>query len=306
MRYAKVLHNPGAGEGDLGKKDLISLIHSAGFGCSYSSTKKKGWEKIESSETDFIILAGGDGTVRKVASELLDKKLLDKKLPIGLLPFGTANNIARTLGIKGQPIDIIQSWTQKHLKKFDVGRLFGVPKNHFFLESFGYGIFPVLMEQMKSQPESAIDTPDKSLRTALTLLLKLIKNADPRYCKLILDGVHHDGSYLLVEVMNTSSIGPNLKLAPLADPGDGVFEIILITDGERDAFTEYVNNKLEGREMPSVFTTLKARQVEIFWDGPEAHVDDECVEMKKPGPVKVELLHGLLEFFVPESILASA
>src|SRR5690606_30915818 len=128
MKFAKLLHNPGAGEGDLTKKDLITLIQSAGFGCSYSSTKKKGWENIESMETDFLILAGGDGTVRKVASELLDKKLLDKKLPIGLLPFGTANNIAKTLGIIGDTNHIIQSWNEKYLKKFDVGKIYGLPK----------------------------------------------------------------------------------------------------------------------------------------------------------------------------------
>ena len=83
MKFAKLLHNPSAGDGHLGKQELISLVQAAGFGCSYSSTKKKGWEKIESKETDFIILAGGDGTVRRLSSKLLNRKLLDRKYPAG-------------------------------------------------------------------------------------------------------------------------------------------------------------------------------------------------------------------------------
>jgi diacylglycerol kinase (ATP) len=306
MKVARVVHNPGAGEGALTKQELVSLINSAGFGCSYSSTKKKGWEKFESSENDFIILAGGDGTVRKVAGELLDKTLLDKKLPIGLLPMGTANNIARTLGIRGEHRDIIQSWTETHVKKFDVGRVFGLGKSRFFLESFGYGIFPRLMAEMKKQDEADRDTPEKSLRMALSILHDLIEEMEPQYCKIALDGTHHDGNYILVEVMNTSSIGPNLKLAPLADPGDGVFEIVLIGDSQRQEFAEYIKNKLQGREIPFAFTTLKAKKLEIFWGGSDAHIDDQYQELEKNTDIKIELLHGLLEFFVPEPILASA
>ncbi len=37
----------------------------------------------------------------------------------------------------------------------------------------------------------------------------------------------HSGRFLLVEVMNSRSIGPNLDLSPQADPGDGQFEIVL-------------------------------------------------------------------------------
>ncbi len=306
MKYAQVLHNPVAGEGAISKHELVSMINSAGFGCSYSSTKKKGWEKMELAEADFIILAGGDGTVRKVAGELLDKTLLDKKLPIGLLPMGTANNIARTLGIRGNQLEIIQSWSDKHLKKFDVGKLSGLESSRFFLESFGYGIFPQLMNVMSRVDEQDKDTPEKSLRLALSLLLELAEEMKPKYCRITLDGNHHDGEYLLVEVMNTSSIGPNLKLAPLADPGDGTFEIILISEAHRKEFTDYIRNKLQGREIPFAFTTLKARELEIFWDGTEAHVDDQFVSIEPNTDVKIELLHGLLEFFVPQPILASA
>lgn len=299
MKFAKLLHNPGAGNGQLSKKQLINLIQSAGFGCSYSSTKKKGWEKMESREIDFIILAGGDGTVRRVASQLLKRRLLDKKYPIALLPMGTANNIAKTLGILGQEHEkIVSSWSEKHIKRFDTGRIFGLRKYKFFLESFGFGVFPDLMQKMDSLDPEHIDTAEKSLSKALEELHEIICKAPAKFCRIKADGIEHTGNYLLVEVMNTTSIGPKLNLAPLADPGDGRFDVILISEKQRDQFVDYVQKKMSGEETTPFFDLLRVRKLEIFWDGLKAHVDDEIIQMKKPAAVEIELLHGLLEFFV--------
>lgn len=305
MKFAKLLHNPLAGEGNFDKDELISMIQSAGFGCSYSSTKKDGWEKIESKEIDFIILAGGDGTVRKVAESLLNKTLLDRKYPIGLLPMGTANNIAKTLGIpRNDPHQVIGSWNENRIKKYDVGRIYGIKKSKFFLESFGVGLFIELMLQMEKREKDNKDNKEsveKSLQTALEVLRDLIADARARYCRINLDGVVHKGNYLMVEVMNTVSIGPKLNLAPFADPSDGEFEVVMVTESEREKFIAYVDSMIQGKDEPPFFNIVKARKLEIFWDGSRAHVDDEVVEIKNESSIKIELMHGVLEFFISEN-----
>jgi diacylglycerol kinase (ATP) len=301
MKFAKLLHNPEAGDGHFGKKELIAMIQAAGFGCSYSSTKKEGWEKIGSKDIDFIILAGGDGTVRRVSASLLNRKLLERKLPIALLPFGTANNIARTLGIVNQtPEAIIESWNEKHIKKFDIGRIYGLSDNKFFLESFGVGIFPDLIHEMDKQSPAEVDTAEKSLGKALEVLHDLVMNAEAKFCRIRVDDKEYKGNYLLVEIMNTTSIGPKLNLAPLADPGDGRFDVVLIDEKQREQLADYVEKKLQGVEQVPFFDLLRARKIEIFWDGVKAHVDDQNVRLKKGTTVKIELLHGLLEFFVTD------
>jgi diacylglycerol kinase family enzyme len=50
----------------------------------------------------LVLAAGGDGTVGKVAHELIDSGI-----PLSVLPLGTANNLARTLGFIGSPREII-------------------------------------------------------------------------------------------------------------------------------------------------------------------------------------------------------
>jgi diacylglycerol kinase family enzyme len=304
MKTAKVLHNPGAGDGDNFDTELLAAIEGEGYKCSYLSTKKKNWEKkdfdkIESREVDFIIVAGGDGTVRKLAHELLDRKLIDKRLPIAVLPFGTANNIAKTLGIAGGAEEIIKSWKQHKLKKYDVGRISGIKRNKFFIESYGYGVFPRLMKEMRKLDKSIFDTPEQKIKIALQILYDIILNYKPKLCRLNIDGEDYTGKFMLVEIMNTCSIGPNLRLAPFADPGDEFFDIVLISENQRREFAAYVKGKLEGKEEALFFTAFKAKKLQIYWEGTALHVDDEHVLLDDPADIKIEIQAGLLEFLIP-------
>lgn len=299
MKKATVLHNPEAGEGETSKQELIRKIESAGFKCSYSSTKPFRWENIDTEGTDFLILAGGDGTVRKIAEELLARKVIEKNIPIGLLPFGTANNIARTLGLCGDTSRIMDGWHEGTVKKFDVGKIEGLDKPGFFLESFGYGLFPKLMQQMKKQKKNDIDDPKEKLQVALKILHELILNAPVKKCDLQINEKDYSGNLLLLEVMNIRSIGPNLTLAPDADPGDGEFDVVVITEKQRDALGAYVAKKLEGIEMPFEFPIIKGKKLTVFWDGIHGHIDDEYYKIEKATEVKIELREALLEFLVP-------
>ena len=297
-KKATVLHNPGAGEAETSKNDLIEQIEAAGFKCSYSSTKQFRWENIETQENDFLILAGGDGTVRKVAEELLSRKVIEKKLPLALIPLGTANNIAKTLQISGRPVDIISGWANARIKNFDVGVITGLEEPTFFLESFGYGLFPKLITEMKRQKKNDIPDPKERLLAALRILHELILNGPVKRCNLHIDGKDYSGQFLLVEVMNIRSIGPNLHLAPESDPGDGELEVVLITESQRGRLAEYVRNKLDGNEVLFDFPILKCKHMSIQWEGKHVHVDDEYYSVRKSAVVTIAIREGLLEFLV--------
>jgi diacylglycerol kinase family enzyme len=294
MKVAKLLHNPKAGEGEYTHKKLARLVNRAGYDCSYSSTKKEGWDKIKSSDSDIIVIAGGDGTVRKVA-----RVVLEKNIPLALLPLGTANNIAKTLGISGKPEEVIRTWENGILKPFDVGRIYGLKKETgFFLEGIGYGVFPRLMKEMMKKKNQLSESPEENLRIAWETLHDIILTSKARYCKISLDGADYSGKFLLAEVMNTQSIGPNLNLTPVGDPSDGEFEVIMVSERQREEFAAYVHNKLHGIEQPPVFNILKAKNLEIFWEGKLLHIDDEIVQLKKSKEVRIKMQEGLLKFLV--------
>lgn len=299
MKVVKLLHNPGAGDEEHSKDELISTLKGHGFDCRYSSTKKKNICKDIEPDVDMLVIAGGDGTIRGVVEDLLDRKMLEKSWPIGLLPLGTANNIAKTLNIQGEPEQIIKSWEQPKVKKYDVGRLYDVPESKFFLESFGYGVFPYLMMEMKKTGKEKVDIPEKKLQAALELLHKIILSYESKQCTLEIDGVDHSGNYLLAEVMNTQSIGPNLLLAPQADPGDGHLEVVLVPEQDREKLALYVQHKLDGVEEDDYdFHSITGKNVYISWEGTHVHVDDEVVKLKKSALIKIELKEALLEFLV--------
>ncbi len=299
MKKAVVLHNPGAGEGETSRKELVDQVESAGFKCSYSSTKEFRWKDLDTAEIDFLILAGGDGTVRKVAEAMLSRPALERRLPLGLLPFGTANNIARTLGMNDSMTRIINSWRNAATRKFDVGTIECLSKTTFFLESFGCGLFPKLMKEMEEQGHNRIEDPKEKLHVALNVLLDLVLSAPLKKCDLHLDGVDYSGEFLLIEVMNIRSIGPNLELAPGADPGDGKFDIVLITESQRKRLAAYVRQKCEGVNVPFEFPILKASKIKMSWNGRHVHVDDEYFKPDAPVQVSIDLHGGLLEFVVP-------
>lgn len=297
VRHARLFHNPAAGKGQHTPEELISLVEAAGFACEYSSTKEKGWEKIESLKTDLIVLAGGDGTVRKVAPHILGKEL-----PIGLFPLGTANNIAKTLGIAGEAENIVATWNHGIVKQYDVGKVGGVQKDKFlyFLEGMGYGVFPRLMKTMRERKGNEAETPEENLRIALDTLHDIILSYKAKACTIEAEGITYTGKFLLVEIMNICSIGPNLNIDPTADPGDGELEVILIPEEQREAFALYVRNKIKGIEEPFLFNVFKAKKLTLYWEGNLVHIDDENISLKKPRKISIDLQEGMLRFLVPE------
>ncbi|TLV02766.1 diacylglycerol/lipid kinase family protein [Dyadobacter luticola] len=300
MKKAALLHNPTAGDNDFSKKQLIKLIEGEGFGCAYASVKEEGWDQFED-DTDFLAIAGGDGTVRRVAKALMKRKLLDKQFPLALLPHGTANNIACALGIDGEAQSIIQRWHHYHLKPMDVGKVHGLRDDLFFLEGLGLGIFPKLMKEMgKVPPEHLGETVPEKLNVARNVLCDLVSKYEAKPCTIIADGTEHTGNFLMVEVLNIRSIGPNLVLAANADPGDGEFEVVLVTEDHRKRFQSFLQSHIDGEVHDFNFTTIHAKHVKIMTDWKDLHVDDERIKIEAPVDIEIEILPGMLNFIITE------
>ena len=91
-----LLHNPKAGRGEYSKNKLTRAFRKAGHQVTYRSTKEHGWKRSIKDSKELIVVAGGDGTVGKVAHQLIGRSK-----PLTILPIGTANNLARSLGFTG-------------------------------------------------------------------------------------------------------------------------------------------------------------------------------------------------------------
>jgi diacylglycerol kinase (ATP) len=299
MKNAALLHNPTAGDNEFSKKELVKLINQEGFNCLYASVKEEGWDDFEEG-TDFLAIAGGDGTVRRVAKALMKRKLLDKQYSLALLPHGTANNIACALGIEGEAKDIIQRWHHYHLKPFDIGKVHGLTDDLFFLEGFGLGIFPRLMKTMGKLENEIGDSADEKLKAARRVLSEIVKDYEAKPCQIFADGIEYSGNFIMVEVMNIRSIGPNLVLASDADPGDGEFELVMISEDQRKQFQSFLQGQIDGEKHDLNFKTIRAKNIKIVCDCKDLHADDERIKVEKPGEIEIELLPSMLNFIITD------
>ena len=111
-----LIHNPKAGDRKHGKKQLMASLTRCGHQAFYQSIKERGWEKAFKKPVDLVIAAGGDGTVHKTAWQLMDSGI-----PLAILPLGTANNLARSLGFTESVDEILQSLHCGKSQPFDVG-----------------------------------------------------------------------------------------------------------------------------------------------------------------------------------------
>ncbi len=296
MKTAKILHNPNAGKQQHTKKKLKSLVKEHGFDCGYSSTKDINWKKVKP-DADFLIIAGGDGTVRKIVVQLINKKKAIQKLPILLLPLGTANNIAKSLGIEGHIDDIIKNIHKRNLKSFDIGSITGGKKDMIFLESFGFGVFPELMKKMKDI-ERDDASPEENLQLALKQLHEIVTKYPAKPFTITIDGVPNTDHYILIEIMNISSMGPNLNLSPNSDPGDGEFELVMIPENQREEFASYISYKMSGIEKSFVPIVIKGKKISIATPAGYMHTDDDLKFFKKPRNLNIVPQPGMMKFFV--------
>src|ERR1700759_2463898 len=84
-------------------------------------------------DIDSVIIGGGDGTLNAALPGLLETAL-----PLGIIPLGTANDLARTLGIPIDPAAAAHIVARGALQRVDIGEVNGYP--FFNVASIGFGV----------------------------------------------------------------------------------------------------------------------------------------------------------------------
>jgi diacylglycerol kinase family enzyme len=234
--------------------------------------------------TELAVVAGGDGTVWRAIVAVAGRGL-----PLAILPVGTANNIARSMGIHGSIPELIERWKGGRYVPFDVGTVRGGWGESRFVEAVGGGLISAGIAAMTGAPprdkgQDIVDKLTRAVRKYRDVLSRLL----PRRLTLTLDGERVQGEFIVVEVLNIRSVGPNIVLSPEADSSDGVFTVVTAEDKHRAAIDDYLRLRLEGQEPRLSLPTRRASQVEIEgWD--EIHVDDRVRSGASVGTVSMRI-----------------
>jgi diacylglycerol kinase (ATP) len=270
-----LIHNPKAGDRKHGKKQLMWRLKQNGFQAFYQSIKGRGWEKAFKKPVDLVIAAGGDGTVHKTAW-----KIIETGIPLAILPLGTANNLARSLGFAGSADEILQSLHCGKGQPFDVGVARSGLQTDYFLEAVGGGLFADYFPIAKANEKEGA-SPEEELKAHLSLLRELALDYRGRPWKMSIDGKDISDRYILWGAMNIRSAGPALHLAPNARTDDGRLDFVAVREHDRKVFIKHVEAHLTGRKKRLPLAPRKFRELKITIPLGSMHLDGEPWPSKK-------------------------
>lgn len=300
-----LIHNPSAGDEETTSEQLLGLIREAGHDVVGVSLKHDDYPVALQDPGDLVAVAGGDGTLRRVATELIGREI-----PIAILPAGTANNIARTLEIDGSFEELVASWRNSSIKKFDVGIVSAPSGTAHFIEGMGLGLFSKTMSMLTlfdEETSAEFDHAEDKLERDIKALKGILRDYKVSPLGVELDGQDRSGEYLLVEAMNINYIGPNLFLGPASDPSDGYLDFIFVPEKKREELSQYLAGRLEGKEEAPHLDFERGKRLVLQWDGEEEmHVDDKIwpeskMQGRSPQLIDVKVNPGALWFLCATS-----
>lgn len=292
---ATLIFNTRAGGSERSSPDhLVEALHRVGYRPVYRATDSEDDLVQALSEVrGTVFVAGGDGTIRAATLHLAGRE----GVVLGIIPMGTANNIGRTLGIQGEPLDVIAAYRGAQARPFDLGRVTAPWGEDVFLEAFGCGAFAEVLAEYNPDDGKSPLRAVQALATALSAF-------DPTPVQLTLDGVPEpdETPYALLEIMNTRATGPRLRLATTADTSDGLLDVIRIDANGRDGMLAYLAAlaRDDFEALPSVQSN-RAQRIEIPYTGQAFHVDGEvrAPEQGALGMIRVEAWAAALQVLVP-------
>jgi diacylglycerol kinase (ATP) len=200
---------------------------------------------------DVVVAAGGDGTVHAVATGLLGSAV-----PLGIIPLGTANNLAFSLHI---PADIaaacaVISEGKQHA--IDVGMLNGRP----FFEVVSIGTMAALFPQAEASRHQGLGG---LLRGAVAVLPRL-RHVRRAPFQLTLDGHSARVTAWQITIGNAPYTGLRFALAPDAHIDDGLLDVIIDAQPHWWDIIPRVIALLRGNGAPNRYTIMRhAHQIRV-------------------------------------------
>ncbi len=246
-----LFHNHRAGD-SVSHSWVKELIEAAGHEVVRVFDREAAIAELLDERTELLVAAGGDGTVSAAA-----RLLSGRPVPLAILPLGTANNIAKSLQGDASCEELVAGWTTASRRCVDVGVVRGASGERRFLEAVGVGLVPACLVSTDEVPLTGNDVTS-SLSSALDRYREVLSTFEPRRWTLRLDGEPITGEFILAEVLNIRSVGPNIVLSEDADPSDGYFDVVTAGEEQRDELARYLHDPPRRARQPS-FASYAAR-----------------------------------------------
>jgi diacylglycerol kinase (ATP) len=267
-------------EGAKAVEFVIPYLIKNGHLVEYSFTNHPGHatelaQKASVEGFDLVVAVGGDGTVNEVA-----QGLIGTNTPMGIIPMGSGNGLARELGISMNMHKSAQALVNGKNLELDVCKL----NEQRFLCTSGIGFDAMIADKMSK-------AASRGFLKYVQLVIQESIFFKPLDVRMKIDGVIIEESVFLITFANASQFGNNAYIAPAASMTDGLIDVVVIRKFAKiwmPVFAVALFSKLIPK-LPFA-DYYKARQIELqFVDTPYYHFDGE------PGKLNVPTKIGLDE-----------
>ena len=291
MRLA-IIANPVAGRGRAFRA-LLSYLRDC---------KPQGWD-IENHETrsmhhagllargflhdppDLVAVCGGDGTINEVASEIPEPPF-----PVAIIPGGTANVLAKELGLPLDPIKALQVALRRSVRRVDLGKL-GPGARRRFLFVAGIGFDAYVASTVKPGFKAKFGIAAYAARAVRSL----IDYHFPEFQVAVAGRVYTATSCL---ACNAERYGGGMLFAPGANMNDGVFDVVILQSCRRGELAWFLFQAWCRRALKREWVhRLRAQSLTI--EGPSEVLVQTDGELAGTIPVTLTLSPSVFPLVVP-------
>ncbi|MBI4319896.1 MAG: diacylglycerol kinase family lipid kinase [Chloroflexi bacterium] len=278
--------------------EVVNLLEEAGIRVDLSFTKITEALTLSVRQAveegySLVIVGGGDGTVSEVAGGLVGTGM-----PLGILPFGTFNNVAHSLGL---PLDLAEAASniaQANTVDIDVGVVgrrsftpsqFEGVRDTFFFEAAGVGldasVFPIGEEIKGGHYEKVLEGA-----------MKFLGHRKANFT-LVLDGKQVKVRSPMVVVANGPYYGAGFTVAPQADLSDGTLDVICFDCSKTEMVRQFALSARNRSHTELCLLPYRAREITIVPELPlPAHADGKPIGN---APITCRVLPRALRVIVP-------
>jgi len=221
---------------------------------------------------NLIVAVGGDGTVNEVA-----RPLVGTNIPLGIIPSGSGNGLARHLKIPINPnkaIEVLNKFSQKKIDSVEVN-------DQFFVSIAGVGFDAFVAKKFSGQKRRGF------LKYAQIALSEYFRYRPKKFI-LTIDGKKLEKRALFISIANSDQFGYNTSISPKAKIDDGLVDICIMKKIPMWK-TFFLAPLLFSRKIDrsSYLEIIRASEVDILQKKKRINLDGESIKMGKSLHFKV-------------------
>ena len=211
----------------------------------------------------LVLAWGGDGTINEIASALAFGEV-----PLGIIPAGSGNGLARELGVHRRAERAIAEALQAVPRPMDMGEIDG----RLFANMAGIGFDAHIASRFARATR-------RGFVGYAGITARALRRYVPQRYRITTDGVETEHRAILVTIANSAQFGNNARIAPGARVDDGELDLVVVEERSRIATVCQIPRLFNGTaDRMRGCSIRRVRAVTIESDQPMAyHVDGEPV-----------------------------